>query len=71
MRRFNGEKVGRDMIISVAPGKGGTSKTTIATSLALSLGNVQFLDCDVGEPMAPPLIKRIKNLITDNRKVRL
>lgn len=38
------------MIISVASGKGGTGKTTIATSLALSLGNVQFLDCDVEEP---------------------
>jgi len=38
------------MIISVASGKGGTGKTTISTSLALSLGEVQFLDCDVEEP---------------------
>ncbi len=38
------------MIISVASGKGGTGKTTIATSLALSVGEVQFLDCDVEEP---------------------
>ncbi len=39
------------MIISIASGKGGTGKTLIATSLALSLGeNVQFLDCDVEEP---------------------
>ncbi|MEA3560802.1 MAG: ATP-binding protein [Candidatus Omnitrophota bacterium] len=38
------------MIISVASGKGGTGKTTIAVNLALSLGNVQFLDCDVEEP---------------------
>ena len=38
------------MIISVASGKGGTGKTTIATSLALSLRKVQFLDCDVEEP---------------------
>ncbi len=40
------------MIISVASGKGGTGKTTVATSLALSLSNVQFLDCDVEEPNA-------------------
>ena len=39
------------MIISVASGKGGTGKTLIATSLALSLGeNVKILDCDVEEP---------------------
>jgi len=40
------------MIMSVASGKGGTGKTTIATSLALLLGEVQFLDCDVEEPNA-------------------
>lgn len=41
------------MIISVASGKGGTGKTTIATNLALSLGSgVQLLDCDVEEPNA-------------------
>ena len=41
------------MIISVASGKGGTGKTLIATSLALSLKEnfrVQLLDCDVEEP---------------------
>lgn len=41
------------MIISVASGKGGTGKTLVSTSLALSLkdrGEVQLLDCDVEEP---------------------
>jgi MinD superfamily P-loop ATPase len=41
------------MIISVASGKGGTGKTTVATNLAVSIGsNVQLLDCDVEEPNA-------------------
>ena len=39
------------MIISVASGKGGTGKTTVATNLAASMGQgVQLLDCDVEEP---------------------
>jgi len=41
------------MIVSVASGKGGTGKTLVATSLALSLSDgykVQLLDCDVEEP---------------------
>ena len=41
------------MRISIASGKGGTGKTTIATNLALSIGsNVQLLDCDVEAPNA-------------------
>jgi MinD superfamily P-loop ATPase len=41
------------MIISVASGKGGTGKTTVATNLARSIGSdVQLLDCDVEEPNA-------------------
>jgi len=41
------------MIISVASGKGGTGKTTVAINLALSIGHdVQLLDCDVEEPNA-------------------
>ena len=51
------------MIISVASGKGGTGKTTVATNLALSIrGTIQLLDCDVEEPNAHlfmnPVIKR-------------
>ena len=45
------------MIISVASGKGGTGKTTVATSLALSLPHAQLLDCDVEEPNAHIFIK--------------
>lgn len=41
------------MRIAVASGKGGTGKTTIAVSLALSVsGPVSLLDCDVEEPNA-------------------
>ncbi|MFZ6017722.1 MAG: P-loop NTPase [Nitrospirota bacterium] len=45
------------MIISVASGKGGTGKTTLAVNLALVLNNVQFLDCDVEEPDAHLFLK--------------
>ncbi|MGQ9718518.1 MAG: ATP-binding protein [Nitrososphaerales archaeon] len=39
------------MIVSVASGKGGTGKTTVAVNMALSLEeNVQLLDCDVEAP---------------------
>ncbi len=39
------------MIISIASGKGGTGKTTVATNLAVSLGSqAVLLDCDVEEP---------------------
>ncbi|MFC1847836.1 ATP-binding protein [Chloroflexota bacterium] len=48
MRHQDGEI---EMILSIASGKGGTGKTLVATSLALSLeGKVQLLDCDVEEP---------------------
>jgi MinD superfamily P-loop ATPase len=38
------------MIVSIASGKGGTGKTSVAVNMALSIGNVQLLDCDVEEP---------------------
>jgi len=50
------------MIISVASGKGGTGKTLVATSLALSLRGreqVQLLDCDVEEPNSHVLLKPV------------
>lgn len=47
------------MVVSVASGKGGTGKTLVATSLALSVSadrKVQLLDCDVEEPNANILL---------------
>jgi MinD superfamily P-loop ATPase len=46
------------MIVSVASGKGGTGKTTVATSLAAILGpRAQLVDCDVEEPNCHILMK--------------
>jgi len=36
--------------ISVASGKGGTGKTSVAVNLAISLEEAQVIDCDVEEP---------------------
>ena len=54
----------KTMIIAVASGKGGTGKTTVATSLALTAGSevgesprLLFLDCDVEEPNAALYLK--------------
>lgn len=57
------------MIISIASGKGGTGKTTVATNLALSLkADVNLLDCDVEEPNAhlfiKPVIDRVEPVST-------
>lgn len=52
------------MIISVASGKGGTGKTLVSTSLALSLKDsykIMLLDCDVEEPNAHVLLRPVFN----------
>jgi MinD superfamily P-loop ATPase len=46
------------MVITVASGKGGTGKTTVATNLAVAVeSDVQVLDCDVEEPNAHLFLK--------------
>lgn len=59
------------MILSIASGKGGTGKTTVAVNLALSLTEkspVQFLDCDVEEPNASFFLKP---KILEKKEVRI
>ncbi len=55
--------------IAVASGKGGTGKTTVAVSLALTLEglptDVQFIDCDVEEPDAALFLKPAIENTTD------
>ncbi len=61
------------MIVSIASGKGGTGKTSVAVNMALSIGNVQILDCDVEEPNAHlllhPEIERKEPVYTSIPKV--
>ena len=57
------------MIISVASGKGGTGKTTVATNMAISMdGQCTLLDCDVEEPnvhlFLHPIIERSETVTT-------
>ncbi len=59
------------MILSVASGKGGTGKTLVATSLALSLKDeydVKLIDCDVEEPNDHIFLKPV---ITSSRDVSI
>ena len=56
------------MKIAVASGKGGTGKTSVTVNLALSLGKIQVLDCDVEEPNVHILLKPI---VTDTFPVEL
>ena len=62
------------MIISIASGKGGTGKTTVATNLAFCLGKeAQILDCDVEEPnvhlFLKPELKERQEVYTNVPKV--
>ncbi len=54
------------LIISVASGKGGTGKTTVACNMALSAGYCQFMDYDVEAPNSSffmkPEIKHIQEV---------
>ncbi len=45
------------MKIAVASGKGGTGKTSVVVNMALSIGKVQLLDCDVEEPNVHILLR--------------
>lgn len=46
------------MILSIASGKGGTGKTTLAVNMAVSVGSsIQVIDCDVEEPNVHLLLR--------------
>ncbi|MDD5660128.1 MAG: ATP-binding protein, partial [Actinomycetota bacterium] len=53
----------QELIISVASGKGGTGKTTVAVALAISSQYCQFIDYDVEAPNADIFLKpEIRNI---------
>jgi MinD superfamily P-loop ATPase len=45
------------MKIAILSGKGGTGKTTVSASLAVSLSSCQYIDCDVEEPNGSIFLK--------------
>jgi MinD superfamily P-loop ATPase len=47
------------LIISIASGKGGTGKTTVACGLASVVPNSAYIDCDVEEPNGYLLLKPV------------
>ena len=58
------------MRIAVLSGKGGTGKTTVSASLALSLGNYQYVDSDVEEPNGGIFLNpKITDILPVNVKV--
>ena len=61
------------MIVSIASGKGGTGKTTVAVNMALSLKDVLILDCDVEEPnvhiLLQPRINETKTVYISTPRV--
>jgi MinD superfamily P-loop ATPase len=57
------------MIISVASGKGGTGKTTVAASLASVIPESVYIDCDVEEPNGHILLKPNFDAETPSKKM--
>ncbi len=57
------------MIISVASGKGGTGKTTVATCLAAAIENAVYMDCDVEEPNGHILLHPEFSVKTPSQKM--